>query len=116
MCLYLNIYQTYKKDVDSMTSLTKNSNNTKNTSESLTTPLETNLTVSVFECVSNLQKNADVITLKDLNNTETVFKSSTTFIKTIDRITLQTESPADPNYSSDAVNAAVDRNNGFYRK
>jgi hypothetical protein len=53
------------------------------------------------------------ITLKDLNNTETVFKSSTIFIKTIDRITLQTDSPADPNYSSDAVNAAVDRINGL---
>jgi hypothetical protein len=73
-----------------MTSLTKNSNNTENTSESLTTPLEIYLTVS------NLQKNADVITLKDLNNTETVFKSSITSIKTIDRITLQTDSPADP--------------------
>jgi len=39
---------------------TKNSNNTENTSESLTTPLETNSTVPAFECVSNLQKNADV--------------------------------------------------------
>jgi hypothetical protein len=38
-----------------MTSLTKNSNNAENMSESLTTPLEIDLTVS------NLQKNADVI-------------------------------------------------------
>jgi hypothetical protein len=59
--------------------------------------------------VSNLQKNADVITLKDLNNTETVFKFSTTSIKTIDRVPMETDSPADPNYSYDAVNAAVDR-------
>jgi hypothetical protein len=44
-----------QKDVDSMTSLTKNSNNAENMSESLTTPLEIDLTVS------NLQKNADVI-------------------------------------------------------
>ena len=133
-----------QKDVDSMPSLTKNSNNTENTSESLTTPLEIDLTVSnlqknddlivlknlnttetafeslttplethstvsEFECVSNLQKNADVITLKDLNNTETVFKFSTTSITTIDRVPMQTDSPADPNYSYDAVNAAVDR-------
>jgi len=98
-----------QKDVDSMPSLTKNSNNTENTSESLTTPLETHSTVSEFECVSNLQKNADVITLKDLNNTETVFKFSTTSIKTIDRVPMETDSPADPNYSYDAVNAAVDR-------
>ena len=87
-----------------MTSLTKNSNNTETAFESLTTPLETNSTVSAFEYVSNLQKNADVIILKDLNNTETVFKSSIASIKIINRITLQTYSPADFNYSSDAVN------------
>lgn len=65
--------------------------------------------VPAFEYISNLQKNADVIILKDLNNTETVFKSSISSIKTIDRITLQTDRPADLNDSSDAVNAAVDR-------
>jgi len=68
MCLYLNIYlSNLQKDVDSMSSLTKNSNNTENTSESLTTPLEMDLTMS------NLQKNNDVIVLKNLNNTETAF-------------------------------------------